>query len=121
MIVLKNIPQLSERLKYIRKIQDLSQIQLAEIAGTTQQAIQQAETGKAQNPRYLHKISLELDVPYEWLTMNLVPDNKKRTSAPGGFSDKGKEVLDNFFAMPKKDQSLMLELMKARQKTDPKK
>jgi len=118
MILLKNIPHLSARLKYIRKMLDLSQIQLAEIAGTTQQAIQQAERGKAQNPRYLHKISLELDVPYEWLTMNLVPDSKGKTVGPGGFSDRGKEVLDNFFAMPKKDQALMLELMKSRQKKE---
>jgi transcriptional regulator with XRE-family HTH domain len=110
---LKNIPDLSERLKYIRKIKGLSQIDLAKICGTTQQAIQQAECGKAQNPRYLHKMALALDVPYEWLTMNLVPGKKPQTA---GFSDKGREVLDNFFSMPKKDQALLLELMKSRKK-----
>jgi len=113
MNILKNIPDLAERLKYIRKIKGLSQIEFAEIAGTTQQAIQQAEAGKAQNPRYLHKLALSLDIPYEWLTMNLVPTKKTEVS---GFSDKGREVLDNFFAMPKKDQALLLELMKTRQK-----
>lgn len=113
MNILKNIPELAERLKYIRKIKQLSQIELAEIAGTTQQAIQQAECGKAQNPRYLHKLALALDIPYEWLTMNLVPTKKPISS---GFSDKGREVLDNFFAMPKKDQALLLELMKSRGK-----
>jgi len=112
---LKNIPTLAERLKHIRKVKGLSQIELADIAGTTQQAIQQAEAGKAQNPRYLHKLALALGIPYEWLTMNLVPEKKGKESV-SGFSEKGKEVLDNFFAMPKKDQSLMLELMKARQK-----
>jgi len=48
--------------------------------------------------------------------MNLVPDNKGKSAAISGFSEKGKEVLDNFFAMPKKDQALILELMKSRQK-----
>ncbi len=117
MMILKNIPDLAERLKYIRKIKGLSQIELANIAGTTQQAIQQAEAGKAQNPRYLHKLALTLEIPYEWLTMNLVPAKRAKETAKG-FSEKGREVLDNFFAMPKKDQSLLLELMKTRQKKD---
>lgn len=113
MTLLKNIPELAERLKYIRKIKDLSQIELAALCGTTQQAIQQAEAGKAQNPRYLPKLALALDIPSEWLTMNLVTGKK---AAMPGFSDKGRDVLDTFFAMPKKDQALMLELMKTRQK-----
>lgn len=96
-----------------KKNQGLSQIDLAALCGTTQQAIQQAEAGKAQNPRYLHKLAHALDLPYEWVTMNLVPDKKPVTP---GFSDKGKEVLDTFFAMPKKDQTLLLELMKTRNK-----
>lgn len=113
---LKNIPDLAERLKYIRAQNGLSQMELAAIAGTTQQAIQQAETGKARNPRYLHKLALALDIPYEWLTMNVMPDKKAGTS--GGFSERGKDVLDNFYAMPKKDQTLLLELMKSRRKQD---
>jgi transcriptional regulator with XRE-family HTH domain len=113
MSLLKNIPDLAERLKYIRKIKGLSQIELASLCGTTQQAIQQAEAGKAQNPRYLHKLAHILDLPPEWVTMNLVPGKKPVTP---GFSDKGREVLDTFFAMPKKDQALLLELMKTRQK-----
>lgn len=115
MSILKNIPDLSDRLKYIRKIKGLSQIDLAKIGGTTQQAIQQAEAGKAQNPRYLHKLALELDIPYEWLTMNIISDKKAPVS---GFSEKGRDVLDTFFSMPKKEQALMLELMKARKKNN---
>ncbi len=113
---LKSIPDLAERIKYIRKIKGLSQIELAAICGTTQQAIQQAEAGKAQNPRYLHKLALSLDIPYEWLTMNLLAE-KKTISRPPGFSEKQREVVDTFFAMPKKDQALLLELMKTRDKT----
>lgn len=121
MSALKNIPDLADRLKFIRKIRGLSQVELAEICETTQQAIQQAETGKAQNPRYLHKLALALDIPYEWITMNLLPEQKGRTVKAEGFSEQKKDVLDNFFAMPKKEQALMLELMKTRQKTDGKK
>lgn len=111
----KNLPDLADRLRYVRKIHGLSQIELADICGTTQQAIQQAEAGKAQNPRYLHKLSMALEVPYEWITMNLVP-KKKPAAAPGGFSEKDREVLDSFFSMPRKDQELLLELMKTRHK-----
>ncbi len=117
MTILKSIPDLAERLKYIRKIKGLSQIELAEICETTQQAIQQAEAGKAQNPRYLAKLSHALDIPYEWITMNLVPSKKGKESVSAGFSEKGKDVLDSFFSMPKKDQDLLLELMKTRKKT----
>lgn len=113
MIALKNIPELSDRLKYIRKIKGLSQIELAEICGATQQAIQQAECGKARNPRYLHKMALALDIPYEWLTMNLMPS---KGLAKTGFAEKGRDVLDSFYAMPKKDQELLLALMKSRKK-----
>ncbi|MFA5592738.1 MAG: helix-turn-helix transcriptional regulator [Micavibrio sp.] len=111
MSFLKNIPELSERLKYIRKINGLSQIELARICETTQQAIQQAESGKARNPRYLHKMAHALDIPYEWLTMNLVPGVR---SSPPGLSEKSREVIDSFNAMPKKDQELLLALMKSR-------
>ncbi len=117
-MILKSIPSLAERLKYIRKMKDLSQIDLAELAGTTQQAIQQAETGKARSPRYLHKIALALDIPYEWLTMNIAPDAKEKAAVTSGLAEKGRDVLDSFFSMPKKDQTLILELMKSRQKKE---
>lgn len=116
MSLLKNIPDLADRLKHIREAKGLSQIQLAEICETTQQAIQQAEAGKARNPRYLHKLALALDIPYEWLTMNVQPE--KKPSKVTGFSERGNEVLDSFYAMPKKDQTLLLELMKTRRKSD---
>lgn len=114
MMRIKDIPELAGRLKYIRTQLGLSQIELAGIAGTTQQAIQQAETGKARNPRYLHKIALALDVPYEWLTMNVMPVTTEKKSGIKGFAEKDREILTHYFAMPKKDQSLILELMKAR-------
>jgi len=113
MFPFKNIPQLSERLKYLRRIKNLTQAELAAMAETTQQAIQQAEAGKSQNPRYLHKLSRALNVPFEWLAMNIPPDE---VPAPkrGGLAEKGRDVLNTFYSMPKEDQDLILRLMKNR-------
>jgi transcriptional regulator with XRE-family HTH domain len=112
-IPLKNLPDLADRLIYVRRLKDLTQAELAELAQTTQQAIQQAETGKARNPRYLAKLAHVLDIPHEWLAMNMVP---QKSGTKSGFSEKGDDVLSSFYAMPKKDQDLMLELMRARSK-----
>ncbi len=112
-MILKDIPVLADRLKYTRETLGLSQIELARLAGTTQQAIQQAETGKAQNPRYLAKLAFALEIPPEWMSLNVMPSKKTRPEADG-FSESGRQVLDSFYAMPKKDQDLMLELMKSR-------
>ena len=112
----KKMPKLSERLKYIRTLYNLSQVELAEKAGTTQQAIQQAEKGKARQPRYLHKLAQSLDIPVEWMVFgtveNALPSSKKAT----GLNDQSADVLDSFFSMPKKDQQLIYELMQSRRK-----
>lgn len=110
-IPLKSLPDLADRLIYVRRLKDLTQAELADLAGTTQQAIQQAETGKAQNPRYLARLAKALDIPLEWLAMNMIP---AKSGTKAGFSEKGDDVLSSFYAMPKKDQELMLELMKSR-------
>lgn len=110
---LKSLPELADRLIYIRRIKSLTQMHLAEMAGTTQQAIQQAEGGKARHPRYLAKLAQALDIPHEWLALNMMPG---KAGAKSGLSEKGSDVLSSFYAMPKKDQDLMLELMKSRGK-----
>lgn len=117
---LKDIPDIAKRLQYIRQLKNLSQAELADIAGTTQQAIQQAEKGKARQPRYLHNLAMALDLPIEWVLFgkseNSHVETTGRNDKQEGLSDKSSEVLDQFFSMPKKDQDLMLELMKSRQK-----
>jgi transcriptional regulator with XRE-family HTH domain len=112
MITLSDIPALADRLIYIRKIKGLTQADLAQLAGTSQQAIQQAETGKAQSPRYLPRLARALDIPVEWLTLNEQPPK----NAPRGMNDKDDEVLSTFKSMPPSDQKLILELMKSRGK-----
>ncbi len=110
---LKDIKPLSDRLKYIRTCLGLSQAELAELAQTTQQAIQQAETGKALNPRYLPVLARAVGVPYEWLALNVMQPQQGETKP---LTAQESELLDSFKAMPKKDQKLMLELMKSREK-----
>lgn len=115
--MLKSIPKLAERLKYVRLVKGLSQADLAGIAGTTQQAIQQAETGKARQPRYLHRIAKELGVPFEWLAFNDVPSSSKVSGKPG-LTERENEVLSGFRAMSRKEQNLILTVIKARGKEE---
>jgi transcriptional regulator with XRE-family HTH domain len=113
----KPMPKLSARLKYIRKLHDLSQAELANIAGTTQQAIQQAEKGRARQPRYLHKLAQALDIPVEWMVFGQREEGTANASSVAlGLNDKAADVLENFYAMPKKDQELIFELMQSRKK-----
>lgn len=58
---------LSQRLKEAREQAGLSQAALADRLRTTQQAIQQAETGKSKRPRYLLEAAKALGVSVEWL------------------------------------------------------
>lgn len=108
---LKSLPDLADRLIYVRRLKGLTQAELADLAGTTQQAIQQAESGKARNPRYLLHLAQALAIPHEWLAMNMMPGKGAK-----GLAEKENEVLQSFYAMPRKEQTLMLELMKTRGK-----
>ena len=110
---LKNIKSLAGRLKYVREELDLSQADLARMAGTTQQAIQQAEAGKARNPRYLAKLAQELGIPFSWLSLNVMSDDHQSGTI---LSAKENEFLSNFKAMDKENQDIILKLMKARTK-----
>lgn len=106
---------LSDRLLYIRRYHNLTQSELAELGDTSQQSIQQAEKGKAHNPRYLHKLAKKLKIPVDWI---MTGDAIKEEKTPdfSGFDEKSTDVLKNFFSMPKKDQELIQELMKSRKK-----
>lgn len=109
-------PKLSDRLKYIRTMHGLSQAELAQKAGTTQQAIQQAEKGKARQPRYLHQLAKNLDIPIEWMMFGSAEEQAKKSALKNALNDQSNDVLESFFAMPKKDQRLIYELMQSRQK-----
>lgn len=110
------MPKLSERLKYLRSYYNLSQAELAEKAHTTQQAIQQAEKGKARQPRYLHRLAQELEISVDWLVFGDATNNSMdiKPAKLDGLNDKSSEVLNSFFSMPEKDQKLIYELMQSR-------
>ena len=110
---LKDIKSLGERLKYIRKEKELSQSDLAKLAGTTQQAIQQAEAGKARNPRYLSRLAQEIGVPFSWLSLNVVSDEDGKGAY---LSAQESEFLNSFKAMDDENQEIILKLMKSRTK-----
>lgn len=116
-MILEALPILADRLRYIRKVKNLSQSELAELAGTTQQAIQQAETGKARQPRYLHNLAMELELPVEWVLFGKEQKEQVIEKSKEGLSGKSSEVMESFFAMPKEDQELIFQLMKSRQST----
>lgn len=115
----QNMPALADRLKYLRQFHNLSQAELAKIAGTTQQAIQQAESGKARQPRYLHQVARALSIPVDWMVFGHAVEEANKTmdnchDDQDGLEDRASDVLQNFFAMPEKDQELIYELMKSR-------
>lgn len=58
---------LSDRLKQKRTELKLTQAQLAEMAGTKQQSIQQIESGLTKRPRFLVELSVALKCDPLWL------------------------------------------------------
>ncbi len=115
---LPDIPKLSDRLKYIRTLHGLSQAELAQKAGTTQQAIQQAEKGIARQPRYLNHLANILEISTQWLIFNEIEaqEEKSNREASKGLEEKSSDVLNSFYSMPEKDQNLIYELMQSRKK-----
>lgn len=58
---------IGKRVKSSRDALDITQAQLAEKVGTTQQSIEQLEGGKIKRPRYLPELALALGVSIDWL------------------------------------------------------
>jgi len=58
---------IGDRVKLRRDAMGLTQAELADKVGTSQQAIEQLEGGKTKRPRYLPELALFLDVSIDWL------------------------------------------------------
>ncbi len=58
---------IASRVRFKRDELGLTQTELAERAGTSQQAIEQLENGKTQRPRYLPELANVLGVSVDWL------------------------------------------------------
>lgn len=59
--------QLADRIKQRRIALGLTQTELAELAGTTQQGIVSVESGRTKRPRYLHELAKALKCDPEYL------------------------------------------------------
>lgn len=58
---------IASRVKSRRESLDITQAELAENVGTSQQSIEQLENGKTKRPRYLPELAKELGVTVDWL------------------------------------------------------
>lgn len=58
---------ISERVKNKRILLNLTQSELAEAVGTTQQSIEQLESGKTKRPRFLPELAKALSCSVDWL------------------------------------------------------
>lgn len=72
------------RVKSTREALGLTQVELAEKVGTSQQSIEQLENGKTKRPRYLPELAKVLEVTVDWLLDgtsfgNISPIEKQRT------------------------------------------
>ncbi len=74
---------ISERVKNKRINLGLTQVELAEAVGTTQQSIEQLESGKTKRPRFLPELASALQYSVDWLITGkpdvadtLPPENK---------------------------------------------
>lgn len=56
-----------QRLRQIRQARNLTQVELADLAGTTQATIQKIENGASKRPRNLVDLAVALDVNPAWL------------------------------------------------------
>ncbi|EKY1951561.1 LexA family transcriptional regulator [Cronobacter sakazakii] len=65
------------RVKTKREALGLTQTELAERVGTSQQAIEQLENGKTKRPRYLPELANELGVSVDWLINGVAEGNVK--------------------------------------------
>lgn len=59
--------ELSERLKESRKAAQITQVELAQLAGISQVTIQKIESGKTQGSKKLTPIALALNINLDWL------------------------------------------------------
>ncbi|CNI04084.1 LexA family protein [Yersinia ruckeri] len=76
---------LSDRIKQRRLELGLTQSELAELAGTTQQGIVSVETGRTKRPRYLHELAKALQCDPDYLLTGSESSNVSfvRTHTPG--------------------------------------
>lgn len=69
---------IGERVREVRKRCHLTQVQLAELIGTSQQALASIESGETQNTSYLLSIARSLNVDPFWLESGVEESDFRR-------------------------------------------
>ncbi len=74
---------LAERVRYFRKLRELTQVQLAQMADTNLQQITSIEAGETSNPRNLENIAKALGVPVSMLKYGVIALDEAHTVSIG--------------------------------------
>ncbi|MBE8596825.1 helix-turn-helix domain-containing protein [Xenorhabdus sp. BG5] len=121
---------ISERVRNRRVELNLTQVELAALAGVKQQSIQQLESGATKRPRFLLELSKALKCSLEWLQdgtgepnteemfqlpkTSIHPVNVKIPSNYRKLTQEQEELLDLFDSLPAEEASRFLRELKAK-------
>ncbi|WP_353614803.1 helix-turn-helix transcriptional regulator [Mangrovibacter phragmitis] len=72
---------ISQRLRKKREEMNLSQSQLAEMVGMTQQSLQAIEAGLTKRPRFIFELAMALNCDPHWLLYGKSDDSKPSETA----------------------------------------
>ncbi|MBC8947310.1 helix-turn-helix domain-containing protein [Xenorhabdus indica] len=121
---------ISERVRNRRIELNLTQVELAALAGVKQQSIQQLESGMTKRPRFLLELSKALKCSLEWLQYGTgEPDAEEMFQSPKNsiqptnvkippnyrkLTKKQEELLDLFENLPSEEADRFLRELKAK-------
>ncbi|MDE9537204.1 helix-turn-helix domain-containing protein [Xenorhabdus bovienii] len=118
---------ISERVRNRRVELNLTQMELAVLAGVKQQSIQQLESGQTKRPRFLLELSQALKCSLEWLQCGTgetdIEGNSQPTNveldknAPSNYrklTKEQEELLDLFDSLPSEEASRFLKELKTK-------
>ncbi len=118
---------ISERVRNRRNELNLTQVELAALAGVKQQSIQQLESGATKRPRFLLELSKALKCSLEWLQDGtgepnpesqrpkvIQPSNTEPPTSYRKLTKEQEELLDLFDSLPAEEATRFLRELKAK-------
>ena len=96
---------LASRLIEARKSSGMSQTELAKKAGTSQQSVQQIESGFVQSPRNIHDLAKVLNIEASWLQFG----DKEESKFFMHYEEE--KILKNYRTLSKTDKKLVKQLI----------
>ena len=98
-----------ERIREIRKRCKLTQVQLAELIGTSQQALASIENGETQNTSYLLSIARSLNVDPFWLESGVEESSFR---AEISLTDEERKLVSTYRQLSTSHKTLALKILK---------